>query len=165
MENVHGGLTVTRPSDTEIVMTRAFKAPRELVFETWIKPEHVSQWWGMRGSTLSVCEIDARPGGAWRFVVREADGSEYPFRGVYREVVSPELLSYTFIYDIEPFADHEAIETITFTEQNGQTLISTSTVYDSKESCDAVMASGMEGGANETYDRLEEHLEALVSKK
>lgn len=165
MANAHGGLTITRASDTEIIMTRAFNAPRELVFEAWIKPEHVKRWWGRRGSTMVTCEMDARPGGAWRFVLREADGNEYPFKGVYREINSPERLAYTFIYDVAPFSDHEAVETLDFTEQNGGTLISCSTIYDSKESCDAMMGSGMDEGSREFYDVLEEYLEALISKK
>lgn len=100
VERTSGEMTLTMPSDPEIVLTRVFDPPRELVFETHSKPEHVAQWWGPRGTTLPVCEMDFRPGGAWRFVVRGPDGEDSPFKGVYREIVPPERLAQTFIYDV-----------------------------------------------------------------
>ena len=154
-------LTVTMPSDREIVMTRVFDALRRLVFEAHSKPEHVAQWWGPRGTTLSVCEMDFRPGGAWRYVVRESNGKESPFKGVYREIVPPERIVWTFIYDVEPHSVHETIETMIFTEQDGKTTITTTSPYPSREVRDGVAASGMEEGARETYDRLAEHLESM----
>ena len=79
-----GSLAVTLPSDREILMTRVFDAPRELVFEAHTTPEHVRRWWGKHGTTLPVCEMDFRPGGAYRFVQREPGGAEHGFRGEYR---------------------------------------------------------------------------------
>ena len=76
-----GALSVTLPSDREILMTRVFDAPRELVFEAHATPEHVRRWWGQHGTTLPVCEIDFRPGGTYRFVQRGPDGAEHGFRG------------------------------------------------------------------------------------
>ena len=93
-----GSLAVTLPSDREILMTRVFDAPRELVFEAHTTPEHVRRWWGKHGTTLPVCEMDFRPGGAYRFVQREPGGAEHGFRGEYRDIVPPERLVYTFEY-------------------------------------------------------------------
>jgi uncharacterized protein YndB with AHSA1/START domain len=152
-------------SDTEIELTRTFDAPREYVFEAWTSCEHVSQWWGRRGSTLSVCEMDFRVGGAWRFVELGADGEEAPFRGEYKTIDRPNSFSYTFIYDVAPFDEHPSLETITLTESNGKTLLTNRVVFDSKESRDAMLQSGMEGGANETMDRLEEYLGAMGDRE
>jgi uncharacterized protein YndB with AHSA1/START domain len=84
-----GALTVTTPSDREIVMTRVFDAPRELVFKAYTDPSLIPQWWGPRGFTTTVDQMDVRPGGVWRFVQRGPDGSEYAFNGVYREIAPP----------------------------------------------------------------------------
>lgn len=154
--------TISMPSDREIVMTRVFNAPRRLVFDAHSKPEHLSRWWGPRGSTLSVCEMDFRPGGAWRYVVRGADGTESPFKGVFREIVPPERIVWTFIYDVEPYSVHEGIETMTFTEQDGKTTLTTNSLFPSVEVRDGIVASGMEEGSRETWDRLAEHLQSMA---
>ena len=156
-------LTVTTPSDREIVMTRAFDAPPDLVFAAWTDPEHVRHWWGWRTSTMIHCEADVRPGGSWRYVTREADGTEVPFTGVYREVTPPERVVYTEVYDVEPFNSGEpAVTTVTFTEEDGRTALTCTTLYPSREIRDAVIQSGMEGGAAESLDRMAEHLATLV---
>lgn len=156
-------LQVTTPSDREIVMTRAFDAPRELVFEAWTKPEHVRHWWGWRSSTMILCEAEVRPGGSWRYVTREESGVEVPFTGVYREVTPPERVVYTEIYDVEPFNRGDpAVNTVTFTEEEGRTIVTSTTVYPSKEVRDYVLGTGMEGGAAESLDRLAEHLKTLA---
>jgi uncharacterized protein YndB with AHSA1/START domain len=87
-----GETTFTTPSDREIVMTRVFDAPRALVFDAYTNPEHLPHWFGPRGWTLPVCEIDLRPGGPWRFVLRGPDGTEMGMRGVYQEIAPPERL-------------------------------------------------------------------------
>ena len=123
-------LQVTTPSDREIVLTRAFDAPRDLVFEAWTNPEHVRHWWGLRGSTMVLCEADVRPGGSWRYVTTAEDGAEVPFTGVYQEVTPPERLVYTEMYDVEPFNSGDpAVNTATFTEEEGGTLVTVTTVY------------------------------------
>src|SRR5260221_3589705 len=155
-------LKVTLPSDREIVLVREFDAPRHLVFEAWTKPEYVKQWWGPRGSTLSVCEIDLRIGGAWRFVNQMPDGTEHPFRGVYREIAPPGRLSYTWIYDVAPFNEHEAIETSALEERDGRTVVTTTMVHETKEARDGHVNAGMERGAAETMDRLEELLTRMA---
>ena len=156
-------LQVTTPSDREIVLTRAFDAPRELVFEAWTNPEHVRHWWGLRESTMLLCEADVRQGGSWRYVTTAEDGAEVPFTGVYQEVTPPERLVYTEMYDVEPFNSGDpAVNTVTFTPEEGGTLVTVTTVYPSKEVRDFVLSTGMEAGAAESYDRLAEHLTTLA---
>jgi uncharacterized protein YndB with AHSA1/START domain len=156
-------LQVSTPSDREIVMTRVFDAPRDLVFEAWTNPEHVRHWWGLRASTMLLCEADVRPGGSWRYVTTGSDGEEVPFAGVYREITAPERLVYTEVYDVAPFNSGDpAVNTVVFTEENGRTLTTVTTVYPTKEVRDFVLGTGMEHGAAESYDRLAEHLKTLA---
>jgi uncharacterized protein YndB with AHSA1/START domain len=160
-EKNKSALTLTFPSDLEILMTRSFDAPRRLVFDAYTKPEHLVHWWGLRGSTMSVCEVDCRPGGAWRFVVRSADGREDRFSGVYREVVAPERLVSTERYD-EPAAGYpEWLSTTTFEERDGKTTVTSRILHTSVQNRDGHLGSGMERGANECLNRLVEYLEAV----
>ncbi len=152
-------LQVMLPSDLEIAMTRVFDAPRELVYKAHTDPELTPRWWGQRGSTTIVDKMDVRPGGAWRFVQKAPDGSEYAFRGEYREVVPPERLAYTF--EFEGMPGKVLVETITFTETDGKTTLTSVSVFDTKEDRDGMLASGMESGAAESMDRLEELLATL----
>lgn len=154
-------LTVTTPSDREIVMTRVFDAPRELVFEAVTKPEHLKEWWGPRGFTLPVCEIDFRPGGAYRFVSADAEGNEYAFRGEYREIVPPERVVWTF--EFEGMPGMVSVDTLTIVEEDGSTTLTSTSVFDSIEQRDGMLQSGMETGAAESYDRLAELLEKMQS--
>jgi uncharacterized protein YndB with AHSA1/START domain len=146
---------VTTPSDREIRMTRLFDAPRRLVFEAMSKPEHVRRWWGCLTDehSVTVCEIDLRPGGAWRFVGRGPKG-EYAFYGVYREVHAPERVVFTEIY--EPFPDAESVVTSVLTEENGKTRLTVTAQYPSLEVRDMVIGTGMAKGAAISYDRLED---------
>ena len=153
--------TVTTPSDREIVIVRTFDAPRRLVFEAWTTPEHVRRWYGMRGTTLSVCDIDLRPGAAWHYVLRGPDGTEHGFRGEYREVVPPERLVYTEAYDVEGLRDHPALVTVTFAEHAGRTTMTSVSLYESSEYRDGHLASGLEAGTIQTLDRLAELLATL----
>jgi uncharacterized protein YndB with AHSA1/START domain len=145
---------VTTPSDREIVLTRLFDAPRQLVFEAMTKPEHVRRWWGALDERYSMiaCDIDLRPGGAWRWVGRGPKG-EYAFRGVYREIAPPERLVFTEIY--EPYPDLESVVTALLTEENGKTRFTISSVYPTKDVRDMVRETGMEQGAALSYDQLE----------
>jgi uncharacterized protein YndB with AHSA1/START domain len=163
VENRDSALRVMLPSDLEIALTRAFDAPRRLVFEACTRPEHVRRWWGPLGSTLTVCEIDLRPGGTWRYVVCTPDGNEHPFKGVYREIVPPERVVQTFIYDVEGIRDHEALETLTLDEQAGKTTLRVTVLHKTKAARDGHLQSGMEAGASQTYDRLAELLRAMAS--
>ena len=116
-----GKLTVTPISDREAELTRVFDAPRRLVFEAHSKPEHVRHWWGPRDSTMVSCEMDFRPGGAWRFVLRTADGNEAAFRGEYREIVPPERIVQTFEFEGMPGA--VSLETLTLEDLGDRTRI------------------------------------------
>lgn len=160
-----GAMRMELPSEREIVLTREFDAPRSLVFEAFTKQEHLRRWWGRRGSTLSVCEVDLRPGGAWRFVTRNADGKENPFCGEYREIAPPERLVYTFVYDVEGYRDPAGLVTDVFHEKGGRTTLVETMHFPSLESRDGTIKSGMASGAAETLDRLAELLATLVAKK
>jgi uncharacterized protein YndB with AHSA1/START domain len=146
---------VTTPSDREIRLTRLFDAPRHLVFEAMTKPEHIKRWWGQLGEGYSVpvCEVDLRPGGAWRHVNRHPNG-EVAFRGVYREITPPERIVFTEV--MEPYPEPGSEVTVTLTEEQGKTRLIVTALYPSVEVRDMVLKSGMEKGAAVSYDRLEE---------
>lgn len=152
-------LTLTTPSDREIVMTRAIEAPRALVFEAHSRPDLMQRWWGPRRYQMPVAEMDFRPGGAYHFVQRGADGQEFGFRGKFLEIVPPERIVWTF--EFEGMPGHVSVETLTLVEQGGTTALTARAVYDSQEDRDAVLSSGMEEGAAESYDRLEELLRTM----
>jgi uncharacterized protein YndB with AHSA1/START domain len=155
-----GTFKVTTPSDCEIMMTRLFDAPRQLVFDAMTKPEHVRRWWGILDDrySVTVCDIDLRPGGAWRWVGRGPEG-EFAFRGVYHEIVAPERLVYTEIF--EPFPDGDSLVTQLLTEEAGKTRLTLTARYPSKDVRDMVIKTGMETGAAISYDRLEEVAQEL----
>jgi uncharacterized protein YndB with AHSA1/START domain len=157
----NGTFETTTPSDRQIVMTRLFDAPRQLVWDAMTKPEHVRRWWGILDERYSVpvCEIDLRPGGAWRFIGRSPDGDIPAFYGVYREIAAPERLVFTEIF--EPFPDAESVVTAVYTDENGRTRLTVTCEYPSREVRDMVVASGMERGAAISYDRLEELVKEL----
>jgi len=141
-------------------LTRLFDAPRRLVFEAMTKPEHIKRWWGQLGDGYSVpvCEVDLRPGGAWRFT-SQTPKCDCTFYGVYREIRPPDRLVFTEIY--EPFPDAESVVTAVFTEEKGKTRITVTARYPSMEVRDIVLKSGMETGAALSYDRLEEVAQEL----
>ena len=155
-------LTVTMPSDREMVMTRVFDAPRDLVFEAHTSCEHMSNWWGPRKYEVASCEIDFRPGGTWRVVHRGPDGNEIAFFGEYREIVRPERIVWTFGFDGMP--GKPGPETMVFEEHDGKTTLTTTSVFNSAEDRDGVLESGMEEGAVETYERLDEYLDVLRTR-
>jgi uncharacterized protein YndB with AHSA1/START domain len=151
-------LKVTTPTDREIVMTRVFNAPRKLVWQTMSKPELLKRWlFGPPGWAMTVCDDDVRVGGAFRWVWRGPDGQEMALRGVYREVVPPERMVRTesFEFGCAPQAG-EQVGTLVLTEKDGQTTLTLTVVYPSKEARDGAIASGMEHGVAAGYDRLDE---------
>jgi uncharacterized protein YndB with AHSA1/START domain len=152
-----GTLNVTTPSDREIKMVRVFDAPRAMVFDAFTKCEYLRRWFGPRGFTLTVCEGDFAVGGGWRFVVRGPDGTEMGMRGKIREMQPPERLVHVETFDDYP---GEALVTTTFVESRGKTTVTINLLYESKQIRDAVVQSGMEHGAAESYDRLAELLES-----
>lgn len=145
-------------------MSRVFDAPRDLVWNVYIDPALVPQWWGRRDSVTAVDKMDVRVGGEWRYVEKGTDGVEHTFRGVYTEVRSPELLAYTFEY--EPMAGHISVDTLTFVSlADGKTRIDIRTTFDSLEDMEGMLQSGMEEGSTELYDRLEELLVQLQTER
>jgi len=150
-----GTLKVTTPTDREIVMTRVFDAPRRLVFDAFSKPELLKRWFGPRGWSLVVCEVDLRVGGGFRFVLRGPDGKEMGMRGVYREIAPPERSVHMESFDDFP---GESQVTAVFVEEGGKTTLTATVLYPSREVRDAVLKSGMEHGAAESYDKLNELL-------
>jgi uncharacterized protein YndB with AHSA1/START domain len=140
-----------------IRMSRLFNAPRDLVWKVYTDPRLVSQWWGPRYLTTVVDQMDVRVGGTWRYIQRGPDGNEFAFKGVYKEITPPERLTYTF--EFEPMAGHISTETITFEAlPDGKTRITARTVFTTLEDLEGMLQSGMEGGAVETWDRLEDLL-------
>lgn len=148
-------LTLTLPSDREIVMTREFDAPRELVFKALVDPNLIPRWWGPRNTTTIVDEMDVRVGGAWRFIHRGDDG-ESGFHGEYREIVPPERIVQTFEWEGLP--GHVSVDTLTLEEVGGKTRMTASSTFENVEDRDGMLQSGMESGARETWDRLAELL-------
>jgi uncharacterized protein YndB with AHSA1/START domain len=147
---------IAEPGKQEIIMTRVFDAPRELVFKAYTDPEAVPRWWGPEGLTTIVDKMDVKPGGVWRFVQRDADGNEFGFYGVYHGIVSPERLVYTF--EFEGMPGHVLLETVTFEEDDGKTKLTDRSIFQSVEDRDGMLKSGMEEGAAESLDRLAELL-------
>jgi uncharacterized protein YndB with AHSA1/START domain len=154
-------LIVTTPSEREIVMTREFDAPRDLVFEAHTSCEHMSRWWGPRKYEVVSCEIDFRVGGKWRIVHRGPDGEEYAFRGEYREIVPPESITWTF--EFEGWPGQVSVETMRLEEHDGKTTFTATSVFETVEARDGMLNSGMEEGASESMERLDEYLEVLKS--
>jgi len=155
-------MQVTTPTDREIVMTRVFDAPRDLVFDAWTKPELLRRWLGVfNGWTFAVCEVDLKVGGAYRFVWRGPDGNEMGMGGVYREIARPERLVSTEKFD-EAWYPGEALDTMVLTEKDGNTTCTLSVLYASKEARDGVLVSGMDKGVAESYDNLDEVLKSMA---
>ena len=153
--------TLTLPSDREILMTRKFEAPREVVWETLTDPDLIPKWWGFARDATEVKKMDVRKGGQWQFITRTSGGEVVDFHGEYREVKRPEKLVYTFLFgDMEP---GEGFVEITLVEQDGVTELRDRGYFNSKEERDAVIATGMEAGARETYERLSELLATLAA--
>jgi uncharacterized protein YndB with AHSA1/START domain len=143
----------------DLVFERVFDAPRELVWKVMNDPDRVTNWWGPRGYTTTVEEMDVRPGGKWRWINHTTDGHDAPFKGEYLEVVPLERIVRTEIFDVPGFDDKAAIDTITFEDLgDGKTRIVARTRFPSVEDLEGALATGMIGGALTTYDRLAEEL-------
>lgn len=163
-------------SEREFVITRIIDAPRSLVFKAWTDPNHMARWWGPHTFTTLVHELDARPGGAYHFVMRSREGVDYPLRGVYREVVEPERLVFTDDWSEHPAEWHDmlnnlhqglgkpdqgAITTVTFDEQAGKTLLTIRMTFESAATRDAMVKMGMNEGWSQSLERLAEVVAAV----
>jgi uncharacterized protein YndB with AHSA1/START domain len=150
-----GTLQLTAPGEREIVMTRGFDAPRQLVFDAHTKPELIKRWLlGPPGWSMPVCEIDLRVGGKYRYVWRhDRNGNEMGMGGLYREIVAPERIVNTERFD-EAWYPGEALNTLVLVEKGGRTTLTQTVRYESREARDAVLKSGMESGVAASYERL-----------
>ena len=152
-----GTANVTLPTDTQILITREFDAPKHLVYKAWTTPELVRRWWTAKRGEMTVCEIDLRVGGAWRYAAIADGGFEVAFHGEYREIVPNERLVSTEAYEGIPDPDANAsLNTLTLTEVDGRTMLSVLVEHPTKEGRDAHVASGMEAGMQDAMDLLEE---------
>ena len=148
--------SVTLPTDNQILITREFEAPKELVYEAWTTPELVKRWWSAKRGEATVAEIDLRAGGKWRYVMVTDDGMEVAFHGEYQEVVPNERIVSTEVY--EGILDGEAnatLNTAPFEEEEGRTTLTLLIEAPSKDVRDAIVASGMEDGLQDALDLLE----------
>jgi uncharacterized protein YndB with AHSA1/START domain len=151
-----GTVNITTPTDREIVITRFFDAPRAIVFESWTKAEHIAHWWDPSGLPLAVCEIDLRPGGAFRWVHRAPDGGEgHSFTGVYREIVPPEKLVFTVrMFPSSP----EPVGTLVFTEDRKKTKLTMEIECTTKKDRDALLEMRIDAGTALTLENLAAYL-------
>src|SRR5205807_9316817 len=146
----------------DILITREFDAPRELVFKAFTDPQLIPQWWGPRSVSTEVDKMDVRPGGQWRFINRDAEGNEYAFHGVYHEILAPERIIDTFEFEGLPETGHVTLETMKLEElPGGRTKLIAQSVFQSVADRDGMLQSGMEEGVDETYDRLAELLKKM----
>jgi uncharacterized protein YndB with AHSA1/START domain len=154
---------VIEPGKQEIVITRVFDAPRELVFKAYTDPKLVPQWFGPREYTTIVDKMEARPGGLWRFVQRNQDGEEFAFHGVHHDIVAPERIVATFEYEGVP--GHVLLQTLTLEPQGQKTRLVEQLLFQSVADRDGMVASGMQRGSDDSMDRMAEILENLKAKR
>ena len=145
---------VTLPTDTQILITREFGAPRHLVYKAWTTPELIRRWWSGDHGEVTIAEVDLRPGGTWRYVMTANGGFEVAFHGEYREIIPGERIVSTEIFEGMP--DAEAVVTTTFTEKDGRTTLAMLVQHATREHRDAHINSGMEDGMQESMDHLEQ---------
>ena len=151
-----GRATVTLPTDEQILITREFDAPKHLVWKAWTTPELVRRWWHANRGEMTVCEIDLRVGGGWRYAMVADGGLEVGFHGEFREIVPNERLVSTEVYEGIPDAEeHAAVDILTLTEVNGRTVLTVLVEHPTKEGRDAHINSGMEDGMQDAMDLLE----------
>ena len=156
-----GSAKVELPSDTEILITREFDAPAELVFEVWTNPDHVRNWWTSPEDNWLVCDIDLREGGQWRYVVESPVHGVFGWHGEYRSIERPHRMVSTEVFEGHP--DAEAIDNLTLVEVDGVTTLTVLVQHTSKENRDGHVNAGMEGGLQLALNRVDEILEGLQS--
>jgi uncharacterized protein YndB with AHSA1/START domain len=150
-----GTATVTLPADEQVLITREFDAPKDLVYKAFTTPELVKRWWSAKRGEVTVAEIDLRVGGKWRYAMVTSDGGfEVAFHGEYREIVPNERIVSTEVFEGMP--DAEALNTMTLTEVDGRTTLTILVEHMSKEHRDAHIESGMEAGLQDALDLLEQ---------
>jgi uncharacterized protein YndB with AHSA1/START domain len=150
---------VTLPSETQILIRREFDAPKHLVFEAYTKPEHIRRWWSGGHGEVTVAEVDLREGGTWRYAMNVSEGGfEIAFHGEFREIVPNERIVNTEVFEGMPdgTGGGEALNIVTFTEQDGRTTLEVLVEMPDQESRDALLATGMETGMQASYNLLEQ---------
>lgn len=157
MATRHGSATVTLPSDTEILITRAFEAPMPLVWDTLTQPRHLLRWWGPDWCPMTACTVDFRVGGDWRYICHNAEGTEFAWHGTYQAIEPGRSVTTTEVF--EGFPDAVALSTMSLREADGITTVTTLVRYEQKEFRDGHVESGMEGGMQLTMNRLDDLLE------
>jgi uncharacterized protein YndB with AHSA1/START domain len=153
-----GSAVVTLPTDTQILITREFAAPKHLVYKAWTTPELIKRWWSAKRGAVTVADVDLRVGGMWRFVMIADGGFEVGFHGVYHEIIENERIVSTEVYEGFP-GDAEAaaaLNTLTFTEKSGRTTLTILVEHKLPEHRDAHINSGMEAGMQDAMDLLEQ---------
>jgi uncharacterized protein YndB with AHSA1/START domain len=156
---------IAEPGKQEILITREFDAPRELVFKAFLDPKSIPQWWGPRYLTTTVEKMEPRPGGVWRFVQRDSNGNEFAFHGVYHEVLAPSRTINTFEFEGLPETGHVILETSKFDALPGnRTKLTSQSVFQSIADRDGMIESGMEEGLQDTYVRFDELLAKLQTE-
>lgn len=151
-----GSAVVTLPSDTQILITREFHAPKHLIYKAWTTPELIRRWWSAKRGAVTVADVDLRVGGTWRWVQVTDEGFEVAFHGVYHELVPDERIVCTEVYEGYPEPDAEALNTLTLSEENGVTQLRILVEHKLPEHRDAHINSGMEAGMQDALDLLEE---------
>jgi uncharacterized protein YndB with AHSA1/START domain len=154
-----GAAQVTLPADDQLLITREFDAPKHLVYKAYTTPDLVRRWWTGERGEMTECEIDLRVGGTWRYVMIAHGDFEVAFHGEYREIVPNERLVTTEVYEGMP--DAEAVDHVTFAEENGRTTLTMLVQHRNQEDRDAHLNSGMEAGMQESMDRLEQVAKSL----
>jgi uncharacterized protein YndB with AHSA1/START domain len=152
-----GTAVVSLPSDTEILITREFDAPKHLVYKAFTTPELIKRWWSAKRGEVTLAEVDLRVGGKWRYVMVTEGGFEVGFHGEYREIIPNEMIVNTEIYEGAPGGDENgAVNTTKFVEKAGRTTLTVLVTMPTKEGRDMILESGMEAGMQDAYDLLEE---------
>jgi uncharacterized protein YndB with AHSA1/START domain len=152
-----GTAVVTLPTDTQILITREFDAPKHLVYRAWTTPDLIKRWWSGDHGAVTSAEVDLRVGGRWRYVMKANEGFEVAFHGEFREIVTDERIVSTEVFEGMPDAEEAAVlNTNTFIENNGRTTLTILAQHPSREIRDMVIKSGMEAGMQEQMDHLEQ---------
>ena len=152
-----GTAVVSLPSDTEILITREFDAPKHLVYKAFTTPELIKRWWSAKRGEVTLVEVELRVGGKWRFVMVTEGGFEVGFHGEYREIIPNEMIVNTEVYEgVAGGDENAAVNTTRFVEEAGRTTLTVLVTMPNKEGRDMILESGMEAGMQDAYDLLEE---------
>ena len=163
-EKTKNKMVLSLPSEREITLTRDFDAPQKLVYEVFTKEEHIRKWYAPSFVTLVSVQMESRVGGKYRYVLKNSEGVEVSFNGENLEMVPFSKVVYTEVFNMPGFSSPPSTVTTTFTDLGGRTRVVTNSIYDSKQSRDAVVESGMEGGASMSYDQAEALAIELLTK-